>query len=436
MIEIPKKDNTIASIFDTMATPFQKFAQLESASGILLILVTFIAMTWANMYPESYHHFIELPIAISAASFHFELTLHQWVNDALMVIFFYVVGMEIKRELLEGELSSPKKAALPIFAAIGGMVAPALIYMMFNVTNPETSHGWAIPMATDIAFAVGVLVLLGRRAPLALMVFLLALAIVDDLGAVVIIASFYTENVNPSALGMAFVGLSLIWALRFAGVKFRAFYFVISVAVWAAVLKSGVHPTVSGVVLGFLTPLGALVPNTLLKKKAPELLEDINEEKLQALQELVDHTQSPLEKNVELLHPWVNFLIMPIFALVNAGIILQGVDLGAVFNHEVTLGVMLGLLLGKPLGILAFCFAACKMGIAELPKSVNWLQITGVGCLAGIGFTMALFVSHLSFKVPGFETYSKVGILSGSALSAIVGSIILLIVSSRMKSKS
>lgn len=436
MIEIPKKENAVSSIFNTMATPFQKFARLESASGLLLIFVTLIAMGWANSpWSDSYLHFTETPIGFAFGSFILQKTLHHWVNDGLMVIFFFVVGMEIKRELLEGELSSPRKAALPIFAALGGMVCPALFYLAFN-SGPETSHGWAIPMATDIAFAVGVLVLLGRRAPMALMVFLLALAIVDDLGAVVVIASFYTEELHPAALGWALIGFAMIWILRFAGVRARSIYLVLSIAVWFAVLKSGVHATVSGVVLGFLTPLGALIPRNLLHSAVPKLLDDLNEEKLQRLQYLVEETQSPLEKSVEILHPWVNFLIMPIFALVNAGVVLKGVDLQSVFSHQVTLGVLAGLVLGKPIGIVVTCWLATKAGVAELPRGVTWLQILGVGCLAGIGFTMALFVSHLSFKLPGFETYSKVGILSASLLSAILGSIILLIVGSRLKQQA
>lgn len=431
-MNLPKRENAAAKFFETMATPIQKFAHMQSASGILLILVTVVAMVWANFYSESYLHFIEMPIGLTFAGFAIQKTLHHWVNDGLMVIFFFVVGMEIKRELIVGELSSPKKAALPIIAAIGGMVVPALLYYAFN-TGPETSHGWAIPMATDIAFAVGVLVLLGKRVPVALMVFLLALAIVDDLGAVIVIATFYTEHLSASALGYAAIGLGLIWLFRFAGIRPRSIYFLLSIGVWFAVLKSGIHATIAGVVLGFLTPLGALVSKKQLIDEVPGLLNDLNEEKLQHLQTLASETESPLEKSVEALHPWVNFLIMPVFALVNAGVILTGIDLGVVFEHQVTLGVIAGLVVGKPLGIFLACFIAYKLGVAELPKGVRWAHVVGVGCIAGIGFTMALFVSHLSFKSPDFETFSKVGILTASLLSAIIGCAILYMVGNKEK---
>ena len=430
-----KPKNNVSGFLNTVVSPLQKFAHLESSSGILLIIATLVAMTWANSpWAESYLHLQHLDVGLSIGSFAISKTLHHWVNDGLMVIFFFVVGMEIKRELVVGELSSPKKAALPIFAAIGGMIVPAAFYAFFNATDPNTSHGWAIPMATDIAFAVGVLVLLGKRVPVTLMVFLLALAIVDDLGAVIVIAAFYTETVVAQALGWALVGLALISFLKFAGVRPRVVYFVISVGVWFAVLKSGVHATVAGVVLGFLTPIKPLVPISTLQQVGTALLKDPNTENFDKLEFLVYESQSPVDYLIDLLHPWVNFAIMPIFALMNAGIPLKGIELGPVIQHPITIGVLLGLAIGKPVGIFLCSWLAVKFKLATLPKGVNWAQIFGVGALGGIGFTMALFIGHLSFKQPEFEVFSKVGILSGSTLAAIIGAGVLLLVGSKQES--
>lgn len=250
-----KPRNNVSNFLNTVVSPLQKFTHLESSSGIMLILTTIIAMAWANSpWADSYLHLQHMDIGLSVGTFSLSKTLHHWVNDGLMVIFFFVVGMEIKRELVTGELSTPKKAALPIFAALGGMLVPALFYLFFNPTGTETSHGWAIPMATDIAFAVGVLVLLGKRVPVSLMIFLLALAIVDDLGAIVVIAAFYTETLAANALGWAVMGIALISILKFAGVRPRVIYVAIGFGVWFAVLKSGIHATIAGVALGFLTP--------------------------------------------------------------------------------------------------------------------------------------------------------------------------------------
>ena len=430
-----KPKNNVSYFLNTVVSPLQKFAHMESSSGLMLIIATVIAMIWANSpWAESYLHLQHLDVGFSVGNFEISKTLHHWVNDGLMVIFFFVVGMEIKRELVVGELSTPKKAALPIFAAIGGMVVPAAFYAIFNATNPDHSHGWAIPMATDIAFAVGVLVLLGKRVPMTLMIFLLALAIVDDLGAVIVIAAFYTETVVAQALGWALVGLALISFLKFAGVRPRVVYFVLSIGVWFAVLQSGVHATIAGVVLGFLTPIKPLVPLSTLQKVGPALLTDPNTENFDKLEFLVFESQSPVDYLIDLLHPWVNFAIMPIFALMNAGIPLRGIELGPVLQHPITIGVLLGLAIGKPVGIFICSWIAVKLKIASLPKGVTWPQIFGVGALGGIGFTMALFIGHLSFKQPEFEVFSKVGILSGSTLAAIIGAGVLLLVGSKQES--
>ena len=303
-----KPKNNVSYLLNSVVSPLQKFAHMESSSGLMLIVTTIIAMVWANSpWAESYLHLQHMNVGLSIGTFEVSKTLHHWVNDGLMVIFFFVVGMEIKRELVVGELSSPKKAALPIFAAIGGMIVPAGFYAFFNATNPEYSHGWAIPMATDIAFAVGVLVLLGKRVPMTLMIFLLALAIVDDLGAVIVIAAFYTETVVAQALGWAFLGLTLITVLKFAGVRPRVVYFVISVGVWFAVLKSGVHATIAGVVLGLLTPIKPLVPLTTLQKVGPALLKDPNTENFDKLEFLVYESQSPVDYLIDSSAPLGEF---------------------------------------------------------------------------------------------------------------------------------
>ncbi len=421
--------NPAAHLLKRVLSPLQKFIQMESASGLLLIATTVIAMLWANSpWAEAYHHLIELPLGFSAGAFSIEKSLHHWVNDGLMVIFFFVVGCEIKRELLAGELASPKKAALPIFAALGGMLVPALIYATFNIGTPY-SHGWGIPMATDIAFAVGVLALLKGRVPASLVVFLLALAIVDDLGAVVVIAVFYSSELHMAALAAGAGLLGLIWILRFAGVRFRPIFLILSVGVWFAILKSGIHATIAGVALGFLTPLRPLIPEESLSDLGTPLLRQPTTQNIDKLQFLVDESRGPLERSVNLLHPWVNFLIMPVFALVNAGIPLHDVPFEGLLQNPITLGVALGLVLGKPIGVVLFAFLSCVLGIGQLPREATWAQMIGVGCLAGIGFTMALFVSGLSFTgAEEPEMFAKIGILMASIVAAVLGSALLLVV--------
>lgn len=354
----------------------RKFLQIEAASGIILAACTVLALTIANgPLNEGYMHWLHAPAL--------GLSIHNWINDGLMAIFFFSVGMEIKRELLEGELSSVPKAALPILAALGGMILPALIYRCFNPSAP-TAHGWGIPMATDIAFAVGVLSLFGRRVPLALKVFLLALAIADDLGAVLVIAVFYTERIFPLYLAGAaviFGGVAYGWRRGWALVQIP-----LAIAAWYCFLRSGVHATIAGVILGLLVPL------------------------------------QPLHAVVRALHPYVNFLIMPIFALANAGVSLHGIEL----SHPVTLGIICGLAAGKPIGIFLFSLLGVLTRVAELPRGVSWGQIFAVGIIGGIGFTMALFISGLALPEE-MQMYAKTGILGASLLTAGVGALALAI---------
>ena len=422
-------------VVSTLVSPIESFLALESASGILLLLMTVLALGWANSpWHESYHSFIHLPLGLKMGAFYIEKSLAHWVNDGLMVIFFFVVGLEIKSELIRGELSSPRKAALPMFAAVGGMVVPAAIYAYFNHDSIGV-HGWGIPMATDIAFAVGVLTLLGKRVPFSLKVFLLALAIVDDLGAVLVIAFFYTSDISKEALGASGIIFAIVTLLRYSGVRSLLVYSILGVGAWFAVLQSGVHATIAGVILGLMTPLEAYRPKESIAEKMTQFARDLTNiisrsngpgwdkptlKKLDDVSKTINESKSPLERIIYFLHPWVSYTIMPAFALVNAGVHLDLSSLQEIFQSPITLGIIFGLFVGKPAGVLLFSWLSCILKIAELPKGVTWTHMTGAGFIAGIGFTMALFISNLALS-PELETYSKVGILSASLLAAVFG---------------
>jgi len=426
--------------------PIQEFMHLETAGGIVLVFVTIIAMVWANSpLREVYEHFFHTNISLTIGNIlHLEHSFLHWINDGLMVIFFFVVGLEIKRELMIGELSTPRKAALPIFGAIGGMVIPALVYYFFNTEGIGVS-GWGIPMATDIAFAVGIITLLGNRVPFALKVFLLALAIVDDLGAILVIAVFYTESISTVALGSAGALIFLCILLNKAGVRNLLVYVVAGIFIWLFFLKSGVHATIAGVILGLITPVESWVKQNFFftevnsfATKAAEAMklhtEDPNStivpadtlHKIEELNFLAKESISPLDRIIHALHPWVTFFIMPLFALGNAGVYLGGIDMSAVMDNSISIGVFLGLLLGKPIGVMIFCFLSAKFKISSLPAGVNWTQMLGVGFLAGIGFTMALFVSNLALD-PSVLDYSKIAILAASFTAAIIGFVLLML---------
>lgn len=369
-----------------LSTPIEGFLLLESASTILLFLCTILALFLANSHLKE-EYFLILNKNVLGLS-----VLH-WINDALMSFFFFVVGMEIKREIREGELATLKKASLPIVAAIGGMIVPALFYFSLNTSGIQ-SHGWGIPMATDIAFAVAILSIAGKRVPLSLKVFLLALAIVDDLGAVLVIALFYTKGISWEYLGFASLALIAIALLkRWRETSF--FYYVpLAVAVWAAFLFSGVHATIAGVILGFMIPV-----NFVNKQN-------------QAIR--------PVDNCIHKLHPIVSFVIMPLFALSNAGVTLELRNMLAILNHSIFQGIVLGLVLGKTLGIFGACFLAVRLGVSSLPGKVTWKEIFGVSALGGIGFTMSLFISSLAFEYDP-ELFSKAGILAGSLIAGILG---------------
>jgi NhaA family Na+:H+ antiporter len=383
-----------ASLADRLAAPFQRFLAIEAASTILLILATAIALVWANSrWHESYESLWKTYAGVSLGGWRLQLSLEHWVNDGLMVLFFFLVGMEIKHELVHGELSTRERAMLPIAGALGGMIVPAGIYLLFHAGGVAAS-GWGIPMATDIAFAVAALTVLGSRVPSGLKVFLLALAIVDDLGAVSVIAVFYSHGLSMVMLGAAVAGLVLTYALNLAGVRSYGVYWIVGIAVWGATLASGIHATVAGVLLGFMTPAERLGRDDAL---------------------------SPLQYLTSALHPWVAFVIMPLFALANAGVRLEADALADPVASRVMIAVALGLVLGKPLGITLVSWLAVRLGIAALPQGVSWGAILGAGVLAGIGFTMALFITALAFEDAVLVAASKVGILGASVVATVVG---------------
>jgi NhaA family Na+:H+ antiporter len=415
--------------------PLEKFIHAETSSGILLLICAVAALVSANSaLKEAYHHFWETSFSIGFGSVVMTEPLHYWINDGLMVIFFLVVGLEIKRELLVGELSSVKKASLPVIAALGGMIVPAVLYASLNVGTPG-ERGWGIPMATDIAFALGVVALLGKRVPFVLKVFLTALAIADDLGAVLVIAVFYTSEIHLTML-MAAGGVFLFaLAANVLGVRGITFYVIVGVFLWFFMLKSGVHATIAGILLAMAIPAKQRINADDFSEKARVLVDEFTRETQKSasilanqqaqcavrdLEQACENVQTPLSRFENNLHTSVAFLIMPIFALANAGVSLSG-NLSEVFTHPTTLGVILGLVVGKPLGITLFCWLACRLKLSALPEGVRWRQIAALGCLAGIGFTMSLFVQGLAFTDPALSTEAKIGIFSASACAGLMG---------------
>lgn len=362
------------------------FFKMESAGGILLVIAAAIAMTIANTsLNDAYQGFLHTYV--------FGMSVSHWINDGLMAVFFLLIGLEVKRELLEGALKSKETAIFPAIAAVGGMLAPALVYIMFNYGDAQAIQGWAIPAATDIAFALGIMALLGKRVPVSLKVFLLALAIIDDLGVVVIIALFYTGDLSTSALAVGFAMTAALFILNAKKVTKLTPYMIVGAILWFAVLKSGVHATLAGVVIGFAIPLQG--------KKG-------------------EH--SPLKHMEHALHPYVAFGILPLFAFANAGISLEGVSMDGL-TSMLPLGIALGLLIGKPLGIFSFSWLAVKSGVAKLPEGINFVHIFAVSVLCGIGFTMSIFISSLAFGTVNveFDTYARLGILMGSTTAAVLG---------------
>ena len=424
---------------EKIVRPFQEFANKASSGGILLIAAAIVALVWANSpWRDSYTGLWGTKLSVGLGSFSLEKDLTHWINDGLMAIFFLVVGLEIKREILVGELSSPRRAALPIAAAIGGAVLPAMIYIAINF-GTEGIAGWGIPMATDIAFALGVLALLGNRAPLGLKVFVTALAIVDDILAVTIIAFFYTSDVSWSALTIGGAFLIALVMANLAGVGKPLVYGLLGIGLWLAFLQSGVHATIAGVLLAMTVPASSFInPGAFLERsryildrfeQAGEKGENVltNDERQAALHALNHATyklEPPLHELEHALHPWVVFAIMPLFALANAGVALGG-SITEALTNPVALGIVAGLVVGKQLGITLFAWLAVKTGISELPTGISWRQVYGAGWLAGIGFTMSLFISDLAFPDSPLVDVAKLGILIASLIAGVVGWLIL-----------
>jgi NhaA family Na+:H+ antiporter len=418
-----------------LTAPLRRFLRIEAASGGVLLACTLIALLLANSpWAGAFHDFWRTHLRIGAGGWTLDEPLHFWIGDLLMAVFFFVVGLEIKREIVAGELSSPRKAALPVVAALGGMLAPAAIYLAFNHDGPAR-RGWGVPMATDIAFVVGVLAAFGPRVPLGLKIFLLSLAIADDMGAVLVIAVAYTEQLNLLMLALAAAGVALIVLMNRSGIRAVSLYVAVGGLIWLAVYKAGIHPTVAGVLLGLLTPAKPWLNRETLKLALTEVSGQLDDSPsaielspgdVAILRYASREAVAPLQRLLDRLHPWVGFAIMPLFALANAGVPVQVSALG----DPVALAVAAGLALGKPLGVLLFCFVAVKLKLTKLPDGVGWGLMTGGACLAGIGFTMALFVNGLAFpgdQFAGMATAGKVGTLLGSVVSATLGAVILMV---------
>ncbi len=383
-----------------MATRLKTLIHHEAAGGVLLAIAAAIALILANSPISAiYQSILEVPVQLAFGEFEIAKPFLLWVNDGLMALFFLMVGLEIKREFFQGHLSSPDQLVLPGIAAVAGIVFPALIFVALNYNDPIAINGWAIPSATDIAFAVGVFTLFGSRLPLSLKLFLLTVAIFDDIGAIVIIALFYSQDLAATSLLIAFAGLVGLFILNRCKVKHLSPYVIVGAVVWAAVLKSGVHATLAGFIIAWFIPL--TVKNTY------------NEPMLPAM-----------EKG---LHPWIAFFILPLFAFANAGVNVTDASFETLFN-PITIGIALGLFLGKQIGIFGMCWIAVKLGIARLPKEANWLQLYAVSLLCGIGFTMSLFIGSLAFEDQGlaYQTSVKIGVLMGSFLSAALGAFLII----------
>ena len=422
-------------LIERVLGPFQRFFSTSAAGGLVLLAATAVALVWANSpWADAYHHLWETPVTVGAPGFGLTLSLHAWVNDGLMAVFFFLVGLEIKREVFVGELASRRSATLPVAAALGGMVVPALLYSALNAGGPGAA-GWGVPMATDIAFALGILALLGDRVPSGLRVFLAALAIADDLGAVLVIAFFYTGALDWAAMGGAAAVLAVLVGLNRAGARRPLTYALLGVGLWLFVLASGIHATIAGVLLALTVPARTRIDEDEFLARAEVSLADFraadepgttvltnhgHQAALQAIENAADAAQAPLQRMEHALHGVVAFAVMPVFALANAGVALGGGAVAAA-RSPIAWGVVLGLALGKPLGITLASWLAVRAGAADLPTGVAWRHVHGAGWLGGIGFTMSLFVAGLAFADPAVLDVAKLGIFAASILAGVVG---------------
>ncbi len=420
-----------------IANPFQKFVKTEGLGGYLLLGATLIAIFWANSpWGDLYQSIWQYRIGLDADNFSLSKPIMLWINDALMAVFFFLIGLEIKRELLIGELNTPRKAALPLFAAIGGMILPVLLFISLN-DNRDAAAGWGIPMATDIAFSLAVINALGKRVPLALKVFLTALAIVDDIGAVLVIAVFYSEEIKFSLILLAIIPVLLLAILGFYKFYSKYLWIALGALVWLLLLKAGIHPTIAGVLLAFTVPIKRVIKVRTFRRKLSDIIQkmEVNEakesiilskmqiEQIDDLEDWTEKVQSPLQHLEHKLHYWVAFFIMPLFALANAGVVFD-VNLGIDWN--IVFIIIIALFAGKSIGIPILTFIGLKLKLTELPEGVNFLHVFGVAFIAGIGFTMSIFISNLAFAGnPVLTNSAKIGILIGSILSGIAGYLLL-----------
>jgi NhaA family Na+:H+ antiporter len=421
------RDGTLARI----ARPLSQFLRVEAGGGIVLVVAAIVALVWANSpWDASYESVWSTPIEVTVGSYRFDEDLRHVVNDGLMALFFLVVGLEIKRELVTGELRDRRQVALPALGAVGGMVVPALIFVAFNVGGPGRD-GWGIPMATDIAFALGVMAILGRRVPAPLKVFVLTLAIADDIGAITVIAVFYSDGVQPWYLLSAAAVIAAIVGMRALKVTYPPVYVAAGASLWLLILESGVHATIAGVIMGLLTPATPLLTN-LETEAIVDTLENrdqLSSDDILTTATAIRESVPTCDRLIGLLHPWTSYLIVPVFALANAGIPLNGDSLTG--SPDVFAGVAVGLVVGKTVGITAFAWLATRVRAASLPSGVRWSELTAAAALAGIGFTVSLFITGLAFTDAVLEDAAKLGILVASVIAALVGSGLFLVVNRR-----
>ncbi len=425
----------------TIISPFQKFMKMEASSGIILLLAAAVALGWANSpWADAYHHLWELEFSLQLGDAELSKTLHHWINDGLMAIFFFLVGLEIKREVMEGELSTIRKATLPFLAALGGMALPVGLFLLAYQSG-DGLKGWGIPMATDIAFSLGILALLGNRVSLGMNVFLTAFAIVDDIGAVLIIALFYSQGIQLAALAGGFAVLAVLLAANYLGLKSLWLYVLLSVVAWYFFLQSGIHATIAGVLAAFCIPsenkiaLDTFLHQTRARIKKvrrrwdgePEgyFLPEKDIEAIEAIKAKARAVEPPLQRIEEHLNGFVVYVIMPLFALANAGVHLGGGQ-GPLLT-KLGISIAAALLIGKTLGIFGFSWTAVKVGIADLPEGTGWWQLLGMAMLGGVGFTMALFIANLAFEPSGLLDEAKIGILSGSLIAGLIGYLVILL---------
>lgn len=422
-----------ATPIDVITSPFMRFARMEAAGGIVLLAATVVALVWANSpWGETYHQVFELPITIGFGKVVVTENWHEWINDGLMSLFFFLVGLEIKREVLVGELSSLSRATLPFIAAIGGMVVPALIYL--SIAHGEgLDRGWAVPISTDIAFTLGVLIFMGKRVPFSLKIFVTALAIVDDIFAVIVIAVFYTSTIHYLSLSLGIACIVLAFIANLLGIRNPAVYAIFGVAAWFCVLRSGVHATIAGILLAFTIPARTFLHKSQFLEQGRSLLHNLDQAEansfeehsiLHTLEQKIGMVESPLHRIEHALQPRISFVVMPLFALANAGVNLSEAGVGAI-KHPLSLAIILGLVVGKPVGIWLFSLLAVKARLAQPLVQVSWRQVFGAACLCGIGFTMSIFVAGLAFHSYQLLNNAKIAILVASLISGLFGSLVL-----------